>query len=112
LTAIRSLARLTVFEKSRNKIVVMGDVDCEFDYQVNGVRRGYTDYTPFSENTTFRPTVAGVPFGMDYPKSYRDILVRAGILNADYTPNEVTAQRLGWNLELPKSVDTVDVPQR
>ena len=27
-----------------------------------------------------------------------DILVANGILNPDYTPNEATAQRLGWKL--------------
>jgi hypothetical protein len=72
---------------------------------VNGVRRGFTEYEPYAKNNdAFRPTVRGVPFGTQYPKELRDILVANGILQADYTPNEATAARLGWNL-----IDAADV---
>jgi hypothetical protein len=47
-----------------------------------------------------------VPFGGQWPKELRDVLVRNGILNPDYTPNEATAARLGWTLleagEMPR----------
>ena len=101
-------------ERSRDRIVVIGTEDCEFDYQVNGVRRGYTEYEPFHENTTFRPVYRGVPYGLNYPKAYRDILVRSGILNADYTPNEATAQNLGWKLLDAKTskANSADLLQR
>ena len=46
----------------------------------------------------------GVPFGTQYPNDLRDILVENGTLNADYTPNERTAQRMGWELKEPEDV--------
>jgi hypothetical protein len=105
VTAIRSLTRIAVMEQTRERIVVIGDADCEFNYVVNGVRRGFTEYEPYAKNNdAFRPTVRGVPFGTQYPKELRDILVANGILQADYTPNEATAAWLGWNL-----IDAADV---
>jgi len=35
----------------------------------------------------------------------RQLLVENGTLNSDFTPNEATAQRLGWKL-----IDPEDVP--
>jgi hypothetical protein len=99
VTPIRSFARLMVFEQSRERIVIAGDQDCEFHYLVNGVRRGYARHVSFVENHQYRPVVKQVPFGMQYPKELRDVLVGNGILNADYTPNEATAARLGWTLK-------------
>lgn len=96
-------ARLYTPVKTRERIVVRGDVDCTFDYFVNGVRRGFTEYRPFIPNTAFRPKVKRVPFGAQYPKAVRAMLVANGILNADYTPNETTAKRLGWALNDPKT---------
>jgi hypothetical protein len=90
---------LFVPAKTRERIVVRGAPDCEFDYLVNGVRRGFASHQPFRENLDFRPEVRGVPFGTQYPKALRDVLVANGILNADYTPNEATAARLGWELK-------------
>jgi hypothetical protein len=84
---------------------VVGDADLEFDYVVNGVRRGFDNYQPYrKDQTDFRPTIRGVPFGQEYPQAMRDILVSNGILNADYTPNEATAARLGWQLRDPQAV--------
>ena len=69
-------------------------------------RRGFADIETMLSNSGFRPQVKGVPFGTQYPKALRDILVANGILNADYTPNEATAARLGWKLE---SLDDPDL---
>jgi len=100
VTPVGSLtARLAVMTKSRERIVVEGTEDCEFDYFVNGVRRGFAEYEPFIPNSAYRPEIKGVPFGTQYPKALRDILVQAGVLNADYTPNEATAARLDWKLK-------------
>ncbi len=99
LTPIRSFARLAIFDKSRERILIMGSEDCEFDYIVHGKRRGFEKVDTFLPNTSFQPEIKGVPFGTQYPKSYRDLLVKSGILNADYTPNEATAARLGWKLK-------------
>ena len=108
LTPIRSLARVTVMEKSRERIVIVGDRDCEFDYFVNGLRRGFTEYQPYEDNHSFVPEVRGVPFGTQYPKGLRDVLVANGILNPDYTPDEATAARLGWKLKDPEDVPVAD----
>lgn len=98
LTPIGKPALLFVIEKGRERIVVGGTADVAFDYQVNGVRRGFARYEPYLTSDAFRPEQRGVPFGGQWPKALRDILVQNGILNADYTPNEVTAARLGWEL--------------
>lgn len=98
LTPIGAPALLYVVEKGRERIVVGGTADVAFDYQVNGVRRGFAGYEPYLTSDAFRPEQRGVPFGGQWPKALRDILVQNGILNADYTPNEATASRLGWEL--------------
>ena len=103
VTPIRSFSRLSVFDVSRERIEVRtapSDADCEFAYFVNGVRRGFAEYEPYLPNSAFRPEVKGVPFGTQYPQALRNILVKSGVLNADYTPNEATATRLGWKLKL------------
>jgi len=92
-------ADLYVAEASRERIVVKGVKDCAFTYLVNGVRRGFSRYEPYIPNTAFQPEVKGVPFGTQYPNALRDVLVKNGVLNADYTPNEATASRLGWDLK-------------
>lgn len=98
LTPIGAPALLYVVEKGRERIVVGGTADVAFDYQVNGVRRGFARYEPYLTSDAFRPEQRGVPFGGQWPQELRDILVQNGILNADYTPNEATASRLGWEL--------------
>jgi hypothetical protein len=107
VTPIKSFARLSTWEASRDRIVIRGEEDCAFAYFVNGVRRGFAQYEPYIPNTAFRPDVKGVPFGTQYPEALRDILVKNGILNPDYTPNEATAARLGWKLK-----EQNDVPIR
>jgi hypothetical protein len=99
VSAIGVPAGLYVAEQTRDRIVIRGQADCEFNYFVNGVRRGFAKYEPYIPNTAFRPDVKGVPFGAQYPKELRDILVNNGVLNPDYTPNEATAARLGWKLK-------------
>ena len=103
-TPTSGFAMLCVTTRTRERIVVRGSADVEFDYIVNGVRRGFAKYEPYEENRGFRPEIRGVPFGSQYPQELRDILVKNGILNADYTPNETTAQKLGWELVNPDDV--------
>jgi hypothetical protein len=107
LTPIGAPVTLCVLEQSRDRIVVGGTADVRFHYHVHGVRRGFAKYEPYIPNSAFVPEQRGVPFGMQYPKELRDVLVGSGILNADYTPNEATAARLGWRLldadEMPKN---------
>lgn len=94
----RGPGMLWVETKTREKITVRGTSDVEFDYFVNGVRRGFAKHQPIIPNTDFRPAVRGIPYGSQYPAALRQILVANGILNPDFTPNEATAARLGWKL--------------
>jgi hypothetical protein len=110
LTPIGAPAILCVLEQSRERIVVGGTADVRFHYHVHGVRRGFAEYEPFLPNSAFRPEERGKPFGGQWPKALRDILVRNGTLNADYTPNEATASRLGWELVDRISIDGAPVP--
>lgn len=87
------------YEKmSLEQIVVRGDMDVEFHYFVNGVRRGFTDIKLVRENHAWVPEFRGKPFGMQFPEALRKILVENGILNADFTPNESMASKMGWEL--------------
>jgi hypothetical protein len=107
LTPVGAPALLCVLEQSRERIVVGSTSDVRFHYHVHGVRRGFVEYEPYLPNSAFQPEQRGVPFGGQWPKALRDILVKNGVLNADYTPNEATAARLGWKLldadEMPKN---------
>jgi Collagen triple helix repeat (20 copies) len=97
-------AVIYVAEESRDRIVIRGTNDVPFHYFVNGVRRGFTKYEPYTTNHGFRPEVRGIPYGTQYPDELRRILVANGILNADFTPNEATARRQGWKLIDPEAV--------
>ena len=104
VTALGVPAILYVAEQSRERIVVRGEPDWEFNYVVNGVRRGFANYEPYTENRAHRPEVRGVPYGTQYPQALREILVQNGVLNADFTPNEATAAALDWPLKDPADV--------
>jgi hypothetical protein len=114
VTPVGALALLAVQSQSRDRIVVIGNVDCEFNYMVNGVRAGFTKYQPFLENSAFRPEYRGEPFGTQFPDELRQMLVNNGTLNPDFTPNEETAARLGWDLldQDEKPVHGVAVPRK
>ena len=89
---------LWVESSDLNHIVVRGAADIEFDYFVNGVRRGYRDFQTVRQSEMYVPTVRGETFGKDLPAPVRELLVENGTLNADFTPNEATAHRMGWDL--------------
>jgi hypothetical protein len=95
--------QLWIEEKSLDRIVVCGDADVEFDYFVNGVRRGFSGHECIRPNQAWVPEVRGVPFGTQYPRALQRILIQNGILNPDLTPNEVTAARNGWALRDPET---------
>jgi len=101
LTPIGAPALLWIESRDLDQIVVRSSQDVEFDYTVNGVRRGFEQAPVMAENHSFVPEALDVPFGTQYPDSYRDIMVQSGILNPDYTPNEATAAQMGWTLAVP-----------
>lgn len=98
----RGRGQLWVESVDLETVVVAGDGDIEFDYFVNGVRRGYQDLEPYRENRAFRPMERGVAYGGFLPPELRQLLVDNGTLNEDFTPNEDTAARLGWILSEPE----------
>jgi hypothetical protein len=99
ITPFGAPALVWVESKDLDRIAVRSNVDVDFDYLVNGVRRGYANQVTITDNQGYVPTVRAKPFGTQYPQAIRDLLVANGILNADYTPNEATAARLGWQLQ-------------
>jgi hypothetical protein len=101
----RGPARAWVERVDLDEIEVRGDLDVPFDYFVNGVRRGFADVELVRENESWVPAERDVPFGTQYPDALRRILVENGTLNPDFTPNEATAARLGWELR-----DAVESP--
>jgi len=93
VTAVGAPAQLWVESKSLDMIIVRSDVDVEFDYFVNGVRRGYSELTDedlIVDNVSYWPMEPGKPFATQYPDEYRQILVENGLLNPDFTPNVAT----------------------
>lgn len=103
VTPIGAPALLFVAHKSRERIVIGGNADVAFDYHVHGVRRGYETIETVLPNGFFKPVVRGVPYGTQLSAGLRQLLVQNGTLNADFTPNEATAARLGWELLDPDS---------
>ena len=92
-TPVGAPALMWIESRSLDTIVVRSDQDVEFDYFVNGVRRGYeglNDDTLIVDNSSYWPMEADVPFGTQYPDSYRQMLVENGILNPDFTANGAT----------------------
>ncbi len=107
VTAVGAPALLWVESYDLDRVVVKGNADVEFHYTVNGVRRGFSSLATIRDNQAFVPMIRGLPYGSQYPPEMRQILVDNGILNADFTPNEATAAKLGWTL-----VDPEDSPLR
>ncbi|HKD99813.1 MAG TPA: hypothetical protein VKE69_02290, partial [Planctomycetota bacterium] len=85
LTPVGARAVLWAESRDLDRVVVRGDVDVEFDYVVNGVRRGYASVETIRVNSSFVPHERGVPFATQHPEAFRKILVENGILNADFT---------------------------
>ena len=100
LTPVGAPARMWVESQDLEHVVVRSDIDVEFNYFVNGVRRGYEDLGErlIVDNVSYLPMDGNERF-TQYPDSYRDILVQNGILNPDYTPNEATMALLEQTFE-------------
>jgi len=98
VTALGPNAGLWVESKGLEQIVVRGIGNVEFDYFVNGVRRGFANHEAILDNQAYVPEVRGIPYGTQYREGHRRILVENGILNPDFTPNEQKAGEMGWTL--------------
>jgi hypothetical protein len=100
-TAVGAPALVWIESQSLDRVVLRANLDVTVDYVVNGTRRGFSGLETMRDNTSFVPEYRGLPFGLQYRPEYRQLLVQSGVLNADFTPNEATAQRLGWELKDP-----------
>jgi hypothetical protein len=105
LTPVGRRAVLWVESQDLDRVVVRGDADVTFHYQVHGVRRGFGEDERIRDAKLFIPELRGVPFGTQYPDELRQILVENGTLNPDFTPNEATAAARGWKLREPGERD-------
>jgi hypothetical protein len=101
LTAVGGPCMLWVESQGLDRIVVRGEPDASFHYLVNGVRQGFADHEPIVDNSAYVPLYRGERFGDTLAPAQQQRLVANGILNADLTPNEATAARLGWTLHEP-----------
>jgi len=101
-------AGLWVEQSDLHTIVIAGNGDVEFDYFVNGIRRGFSDVEIVTKNTGYVPEIRGVPFGVQLRDGQRRILVENRTLNEDFTPNEITARKMGWELRDPTAGDFIE----
>ena len=98
LTPVGDFAALVCVKKALDRIVVKGSADVEFDYLVQGLRRGSEGFVSIAPNEDFIPRSQRDPEFARHldPESLR-ALVATGILNSDGTVNLETAHRLGWD---------------
>lgn len=99
LTPIGQPVVLYVVHSALDTIEVAGAADVAFNFQVNGVRKAFTDFTPIQTNVSFIPESAATAkdFAASLPDESVRRLVVNGTLNADLSINQQTAHRLGWD---------------
>jgi hypothetical protein len=98
VTPIGDMASVAVARIGLDQIVVKGSRNVEFFYTVNGIRRGYGDFTPIVQNDkTYRPESAEAKLDVFWSPEIRSRLISNGTYKQDGTVNMETAQRLGWD---------------
>ncbi|MFN2386618.1 MAG: hypothetical protein ABR576_10095 [Thermoanaerobaculia bacterium] len=96
VTPIGEMASVAVVKVGLDEIVVRGSRNVEFFYTVNGLRRGYEDFTPVVEEGFFMPRTAESRMPGALSAEAKRKLIANGTYNADGTVNLETAKRLGW----------------
>jgi hypothetical protein len=96
ITPIGGFASAYVESRDLNRIVVRASKDIEFDYLVQGVRRGYKDFRPVQTGHEFMPRSPSEKMPAYLTEEARRRLIANGTYNADGTVNMETAQRAGW----------------
>jgi hypothetical protein len=96
-TPVGSPAMLVVMHEGLDNIVIKGSADVAFNYVVNGVRKGYTDFNPIGSNTDFRPSNPGDDSFQYLPAEDIARMKANGILKADGSVNMDTVHNLGWD---------------
>jgi hypothetical protein len=98
VTPIGDMASVAVAQIGLDRIVVKGSRNVEFFYTVNGIRRGYGDFTPIVEaDKTFIPKSPNAQMPQVWNGEIRNRLIANGTYKSDGTVNTETAQRLGWD---------------
>ncbi len=98
VTPVGGLAVLAAIHQGLDKIVIQGSADVDFNYMVNGVRKGSEDFAPVARNEDFVPRSAeDKEFARHLDANAIAALKANGILNADGSINLKTAHRLGWD---------------
>jgi len=96
-TPVGSPAIIVCMSKSLDKIVFQGSADVDFDYMVNGIRKGYETYKDLRNNFLFVPRRSSDAWLAKLPPEAVRRLKANKILNDDGTVNAETAHRLGWD---------------
>ena len=96
VTPIGEMATYAVVRIDLDEIVVKASRNVEFFYTVNGVRRGYEQFSPIVEMNFFVPRFPSsmMPEGLSAEAKRK--LIANGTYKADGTVNMETAERLGW----------------
>ncbi|MCB0669045.1 MAG: hypothetical protein KDC80_24640 [Saprospiraceae bacterium] len=98
-------ARIWVAEKTSNQLVIRSDEDVEFDFFVQGLRKGFDDFNPVQENSHFVPDREGPEFAKRFPTGIVKIMQQNGILNQDLSVNIEMARKMQWKLKESRQSD-------
>lgn len=96
LTAVGALVPLAVISKDLNQITVRSSRDVAFDYEVKGVRRGFSSFDAITRGQEFMPESADARLPTFLSSQAQQRLIANGTFNQDGSVNLTTAARLGW----------------
>lgn len=96
LTAVGALIPLAVITKDLNQITVRSSRDVAFDYEVKGVRRGFSRFEAITRGHEFMPESAEARLPAHLSTQAQQRLIANGTFNEDGSVNLTTAERLGW----------------
>jgi hypothetical protein len=97
ITPMGGIASVGVTSVSLQQIVAESTKDLEFSYVVYGVRKGYANFEPVVDGTTFVPRGPSAKMPAWLNASQKQRLIDNGTYNPDGTVNLKTALRLGWD---------------
>ncbi len=97
ITPLGSPAGVAVTSKDLNHITLVSTQDVDFDYLVNGVRKGYAGYDPLQPNRIYVPHSATDTLPTWLTDTQRQTLISNGTYNTDGTVNLTIAHNLGWD---------------
>jgi hypothetical protein len=87
-----------------------GASNAEFSWFANGVRRGLEQHQDIRPTEFYKPRVSDASFASQIP-GVQQLLIANGTLNADGTPNQTTARRLGWQMKTQAEIRTASEPK-